>query len=705
MSEEETTLVRRDSVLAVCGCGHDGRLGFGNPLQHQAVLSVSRVTLVPFFLDTLASMGDRIRSVHCGGYHTIVLTQAGGLYGWGLHEEGQLGFGRLTREGVRPSESAPRRMTFFDELYESEGKGSSSNAFHGERKDFILEVSCGAAHSMVLTACGLYVCGKNTYGQLGTGTEMDVFEWVLVSAPLGGRRLINRCVQSSDEDSLEALPLRLPAGAREATVVQLVKGELTHVSCGTHHSLLAWKNALLERYVSGEDGKEPIVSLEFHPVLIMSSGKGDFGELGYDGDQMNILHAREKRQSSAIQSEAKRTMMQGGVNTDDNHHSAAPTQNFSSGWWKKKRTKERRPEFFSTHFLPVQFEALEESVVRIESGVVVQKSAETPSVIPGDSLCGVADRVTWEVLELRAMHLHSSVTLRQRSAVVGTTAEKTVSSVSTGAISPVVITWHWGCYYCHEVEGLESSIPRVESWESSAAAQGTPSPSIVNSLVRRVGIHAANEALFRYGYPPSLSPGDTSQNMDVAPPGSWIMSKGSGGVLGNGDEDGFSPEWTSLAFSEEQMQEEKWMGIEKVVGRDHVLLAVRKQRALCTTAGRKDLDSAVDEGPQNESQPARDGDPTNRCDTSKSSASSSMEVWGFGANLHGQLCAGEEDQQPFPTPILRPGDIVRLPPSSLVAVPEDYAGEWKVLRIRDIGAGSNHSVFLVDVASVSPIST
>lgn len=593
-------------VIAACGCGHDGRLGIGDPPQPNAVLSTSSVTLIPFFVNTLPSMGDSVRSVHCGGYHTIVVTESGALYGWGLHEEGQLGLGRPGHsEGAgKYNYWTPTRLTFFDDLYNTECKGKDCLC---EKKEFILDVSCGASHSVVLTQSGLYVTGKNTHGQLGTGSDVDVYEWAPLVSLTGGRSMRGREVIPCD-DSLEFLPANY--SSRQKNYVSIIKGTLTHISCGTHHTLLGWKNALIERNTDPDATAKP--SIEYHPLLIVAAGKGDFGELGYDGDQLSIIHAQEKRQYSALQGETLRTSMQGGVNTDDNGNPhVAPQSGFTGNWWKKMRKTERRPEFFSTHFLPVQWheKALVDTVVQlsgsVSSGIVEEELAQRSN----SSARGSA----WELLSLRAMHLHSAATLVQRDAATGKES---------------VHVYHWGCYYCGKVEGMESSVPTREEWDGGAFA-----------------LHAGNEVLLRY----RLNEGAGA-----------MMARGSG-VIGTGEDDALAEEWVPVAFASPSQ------AVLSLEGRDHFVFLL------------------------------------------KNSESSSQEAWGFGANLHGQLGMGgkegrreaeeEEGVVLAPSFILCPGDILHCPhdlPASRATSPSS-SESWKVLEVRYVGAGVNHSMFLIDI--------
>lgn len=739
MNKDHSSLVHY-CVLATCGCGHDGRLGIGDPLHPQGILSTPNLTLLPFFLQmqssTALEASDKVRSVHCGGYHTIAWTQKGVLYGWGLNEDGQLGMWSQ-EDGHRGKNSyaTPTRITFFDILYQSfieertkcakscpelcsssSSLESSAESVEEDRAGFLLDVSCGAHHSMVLTRCGLYVCGKNTFGQLGLGTEKDaVFDWTpCASLFWPGHHLFNRFVirghetASSSEDISEwfgDLDEFRPHGQVGGSSVFLLQGELTHISCGTHHSLLAFRNAIMmdNRDVSNESKKK---SMRWYPMLVLATGKGDFGELGYNGDAFSVLLAREKRQASSLLQDAKHSSMQGRVHPTDqqdgrcstggaassstlyNNSSSTWVENshystsldeesgstastgtgmFSSGWWRKQRRKERRPEFYSLHFLPVLFEPVNHWVevpqdllprtagrkayfTSEEMCKMMKKTNAHPEYEKGSgslSFLELEKSVQWKITSLNAMHLHSSLTLESHSI-----------DAKTETVSRQQQVWHWGCYCCNEVEGLESSIPVREVWDQE------DKPIIDSSSVsNNFSLHAGNEVLYRYRHPSGAVCGQ-----------GVLLSKGSGSLVGVGDEDAFEAQWTKIS-------DPQWCGITEMHGRDHLLFVVEKENA---------ADLVTEK----------------RSSTSSCSLRSfrSTEVWGMGSNLHGQL--GHEDSDLFasPIPVVRPGDEVVLPSSAIVAHPAIEKGEddessclWKVAQIRNVAAGVNHSMFLMDI--------
>lgn len=597
MCDEPLPSIR--SVIAACGCGHDGRLGIGKPLRTQTVLSTSSVTLLPHFVEQLrADPHDHVASIHCGGYHTIVLMHSGVLYGWGLHEDGQLGLGGLGKGGGEVCYYSPTPLTFFDELYDDNVKEFGADKV-GDRKGFILSVSCGASHSMVLTSCGLYACGKNTHGQLGLGTDDNIFVWASLSSSslLSGRMVHFRVIEPTDDMAL----------SNPSSNYAVVKGELTHISCGTHHTILAWKDVWAVKY----DEKEDERILEFSPVLLMAAGKGDFGELGYDGDPMEVLLAREKRMHSALKSEATRTMNQGGINTDDNGSTLATQPGYFSNFAKKYQ-KQRRPDFFSKDFKPVHFPLLNAQAVHATCGTDSFEAIDVPSNIRA---------IRHSVVAVRAQHLHSDVVIKEENLDEGT---------------EVLRTFHWGCYYCGEVEELHSSIPEEVLWEG-----------VHNAYIH---LHASNERLIKY-----LDTSSVKGTQDTQP---IAMIRGEG-TLGLGEDLDFAKEWTPLVTSSDTTG-----GIVDAQGRDHILLLLSKGNQ-----------PAVGQG----------------------------EVWGFGSNLHGQLgLASEEDSVHVMTPLLRVGDVVHLPSPDSVATPSPSGSStWKVQRIRSVGAGVNHSVFMLDIVAAS----
>lgn len=123
------TLIRCRSGLYVVGSNEFGQLGTGD--------LIARTTPV-----LLPSLPGRIERMCTGGSYSIVETTEG-IYAFGLNNVGQLGLGDFVNR------STPTRITLLDNLG-------------------ITRISCGLQHTVFASERGeVYVCGSNTYGQLG----------------------------------------------------------------------------------------------------------------------------------------------------------------------------------------------------------------------------------------------------------------------------------------------------------------------------------------------------------------------------------------------------------------------------------------------------------------------------------------------------------------------------------------------------------
>ncbi|GAA5910708.1 hypothetical protein JCM8208_003540 [Rhodotorula glutinis] len=100
--------------------------------------------------------------VSCGAFHSAVVTAHGAAYVFGSNKAGQLGFGEGEPGGAEP---------VLVELGEEE-----SDAVE---EDEIVQVACGAAHTVLLTESGhIWVTGANDDGQLGLGDTTSRWTWV-----------------------------------------------------------------------------------------------------------------------------------------------------------------------------------------------------------------------------------------------------------------------------------------------------------------------------------------------------------------------------------------------------------------------------------------------------------------------------------------------------------------------------------------------
>ena len=126
---QHTFIVKNDDSIWVCGYNYNGQLGLGD--------TTKRTTFVQVPI-------DNVKQVVCGGNHTIIIKNDGSLWACGQNEVGQLGLGDTTK-----------RTTFVQVPI-----------------DNVKQVVCGGSHTFILNNDGsLWSCGYNYSGQLGLGTS------------------------------------------------------------------------------------------------------------------------------------------------------------------------------------------------------------------------------------------------------------------------------------------------------------------------------------------------------------------------------------------------------------------------------------------------------------------------------------------------------------------------------------------------------
>lgn len=204
--------VRTDGTLFTWGNGERGQLGQGRSVEYQ--YSGPDYVAAPVEIPGHLFGAEPVASVACGCEFTLVVTQPGGLFSFGLGDRGQLGHGD---DGGNATRLAPTRVEALvgthitmaaagdrhslvvaangcmwsfgfnhsgqlgvlgDDAHQSaiplpvEGFGMPSDMVY---------VAAGNSHSMAITAGGkLYAWGNNDYGQLGLGYMRAVYTPVLV---------------------------------------------------------------------------------------------------------------------------------------------------------------------------------------------------------------------------------------------------------------------------------------------------------------------------------------------------------------------------------------------------------------------------------------------------------------------------------------------------------------------------------------------
>mmetsp|Transcript_62014 Transcript_62014/g.134478 ORF Transcript_62014/g.134478 Transcript_62014/m.134478 type:complete len:435 (+) Transcript_62014:53-1357(+) len=164
----------RGVTAAACGSSHsafvaDGCLyTFGSNKYHQLGHKVAADTAAsptgappsPVHLEAEDGHRPKVLQLAMGGYHSAAITEGGALWTWGWGGSFWYGAGGLGH-GSREIAEAPTLVRPFVEMGQE-----------------IVQVACGAQHTLVLTSEGqLYSAGKGDFGRLGRGDTRDAVEF------------------------------------------------------------------------------------------------------------------------------------------------------------------------------------------------------------------------------------------------------------------------------------------------------------------------------------------------------------------------------------------------------------------------------------------------------------------------------------------------------------------------------------------------
>ena len=130
-------IIKNDGSVWSCGNNKYGQLGL-NDINNRST-----------FTQVTANINNDVKQVACGYYHTFILKNDGSVWSCGDNSSGQLGLGDKTN-----------RSTFTQ---------VTTNI-----NNDVKQVVCGGYHTYILKNDGsVWVCGRNTYGQLGLGDNTN----------------------------------------------------------------------------------------------------------------------------------------------------------------------------------------------------------------------------------------------------------------------------------------------------------------------------------------------------------------------------------------------------------------------------------------------------------------------------------------------------------------------------------------------------
>ena len=159
LGNEHTLILTSNNKLYVSGNNQYGQLGLGD--------NEKRSTLTEVSSDYYNN--KTIKQIAAGVNHSLILTEDGEVYAFGRNDKGQLGL------GDRNDRNVPTKL-------------NSSN--YDNKK--IIQVSIGAAHSLILTEDGkIYSFGDNSTGQLGLGNVLGkIVPTKIDSSHYGNKKIV-----------------------------------------------------------------------------------------------------------------------------------------------------------------------------------------------------------------------------------------------------------------------------------------------------------------------------------------------------------------------------------------------------------------------------------------------------------------------------------------------------------------------------------
>ncbi|XP_051165338.1 X-linked retinitis pigmentosa GTPase regulator-like [Leptopilina boulardi] len=128
-----SAFLTESGLVYICGESESGKLGIDVKFSTQAAPKQIQLPKL-------------VTKIACGGHHTLILTEDGGIYCMGSNSSGQLGLGTNVTELQTPN------LLPLDIL----------------QNEMISKISCGESHSAILTDNGkIFTCGDGRHGKLG----------------------------------------------------------------------------------------------------------------------------------------------------------------------------------------------------------------------------------------------------------------------------------------------------------------------------------------------------------------------------------------------------------------------------------------------------------------------------------------------------------------------------------------------------------
>ena len=211
---DHTFILKNDGTLWGCGYNESGQLGLGDTNNRKTFTQITTNT-------------DDIKSIYCGGNHTIILKNDNTLWGCGWNTYGQLGLGNT----------------------------SSRNVFT-KITDNVKMVDCGRGHTIILKDDDtLWGCGRNEYGQLGLGDKSNRTTFIQITTNTDNIKSFycgdNYELILKNDGTLWGCgrnangQLGLGDKSDRTTFTQITTNDIKSICCGECHTIILKNNGTL----------------------------------------------------------------------------------------------------------------------------------------------------------------------------------------------------------------------------------------------------------------------------------------------------------------------------------------------------------------------------------------------------------------------------------------------------------------------------
>lgn len=248
----------QDGQVYSWGCGEQGRLGRRVLERHKIEAGLRPINVTP----RLGRGKDKIISVACGSYHTIMIGESGIVWSMGLNNYGQLGLGdyedRILPEPIRD----------LKDDHNSSSSDSTASLIPSSGNTFI-GATAGEHHTLLLDKNGnVWSFGRGDFGQLGIKLDEE-----------RGERAINR-------------PTRIPSLSHSNGIIikQITTGGNHNMALDGQNRVFVWGYGGMHQLGLGEDDND-----HFEPISLKLVGQFPIQKISAGGQHSVILQSQSNK--------------------------------------------------------------------------------------------------------------------------------------------------------------------------------------------------------------------------------------------------------------------------------------------------------------------------------------------------------------------------------------------------------------------------